>query len=74
MWIELHDSGGALHINMDNVISFRRHDRNELTQVATSAVTQDSPTIFNVHETPQEIENMIVDEQRRLASLPQTVR
>ncbi|MDR6759405.1 hypothetical protein J2Y48_004721 [Mycoplana sp. BE70] len=66
MWLELHDTSGALHVNMDNVVNFRRYDGAEFTQVATLAASRDGLATYHVVETPQEIENMIVGEQQRL--------
>ncbi|MBD9375468.1 hypothetical protein IB238_22895 [Rhizobium sp. ARZ01] len=74
MWLELHDSSGALHVNMDNVVNFRRYDGGEFTQIATLAASRDGVTTYNVIETPQEIENMIVGEQQRLRDLAKITR
>lgn len=74
MWLELHDSGGALHVNMDNVICFRRYDGTDMTEVVTHAINRDSLMTYHVIETPDHIENMIVEEQRRLADLTKTAR
>jgi len=71
MFLELHDSSGALHINMDNVICFRRYDRNETTQVVMLVSSGDGLATFHVRETPLQIDSMILTE---LASIAKPAR
>ncbi len=72
MFLELHDNSGALHVNIDNVISFRRFDRQEATQVVMVAGARDTLATFCVTETPSQIAKMIAEKQSRLASLAKT--
>jgi len=72
MFLELHDNSGAVHVNVENVISFRRFDRQETTQVVMVAGARDTLATFFVTETPGQIAKMISEEQTRLASLTKT--
>ncbi|RDJ05273.1 hypothetical protein [Rhizobium grahamii] len=69
MFLELHDNSGPIHVNIDNVISFRRFDRQETTHVVMVAGARDTLATFFVTETPSQIAGMITEEQSRLASL-----
>ncbi|OWK26282.1 hypothetical protein AJ87_02845 [Rhizobium yanglingense] len=74
MWLELHDSSGTVFVNMDTVTDFRRYEGNDKTQIFTYASSGDSFTQYYVFETPDEIINMITEEQERLANLTKTAR
>jgi hypothetical protein len=66
MFIELtQDSGRKTFVNMDNVTDFSALE-GELTVIRTNATDGEKPYKIRVRQTPQEMMNLIVDEQRRL--------
>ncbi len=66
MWIVLHDTNGELRLNFSNVLMFRKFAQEPLTVVVTAGTGSNGLVSYYVSETPEEIENMIIEEQRRL--------
>lgn len=73
MWLELtSEDGQPIFVNMDNATDF--YDGMGDAHRAIIQLAIDGGRLVYVKERARDIMNMIVEEQRRLAGLPQTVR
>lgn len=68
MWIELTEQGGGeIYVNMGTVATIARNDHAKVTFLFTNAV--EKPRIV-VEETVDAIMNLVIEEQARIAALP----
>ncbi|WP_026186892.1 hypothetical protein [Ensifer sp. BR816] len=62
MWLELHDSNGPIFINMDTVTHFQRIEGQRRTTLFTFAPNSGTCVTLQVHEAPDEIMEMLLEE------------
>lgn len=67
MWLTLNEDNNEIRVNFDNVLSYRRYERDNYTEIVSVVPGNDGrPIRYYVNEEPQTIENLIVEEQRRM--------
>ncbi len=62
MWLKLHDNNGPIFINMDTVTHFQRIEGQRRTTLFTFASNSGTCVTLQVHESPDEIMEMLWDE------------
>ncbi|AIM03449.1 MULTISPECIES: hypothetical protein [Sinorhizobium] len=62
MWLELHDNNGPIFVNMDAVTHFQRVEGQRRTTLVTFAPKNADCATFQVKESPDEIMEMLWDE------------
>lgn len=67
MWLELNNEDGPFHLNMDNVIKFSWNTMLARTDLVSIAPSGTGVMTYSCKESPQDVENKIVEEQRRLS-------
>ena len=63
MWLELRDNNGPIFVNMDNVVHFQRVEGQRRTTLIAFAANHGACVTLQVHETPNDIMEMLWEEQ-----------